>query len=371
VNAHEAVLRACGLARRAAGDVEPNPMVGCVLLKDGRVLAEGWHRAFGGPHAEIDALRRAGPAARGATACISLEPCSTRGKTGPCTEVLLAAGVAHVVVGCADPDPRHQGRGLERLLAAGVKVDLLELPEAAALLERFRAYLVARRPHVLAKWAMSRDGGIAPRGGERLQLSGRQSVDLVHRWRAHLDAIIVGVGTVAVDDPLLTARGPHKAVRPLRRVVLDPSLRLPMVCRLVASSHETPVWILATEDADARRAEALAAEGVTVFRLPRGGDAHDPAWLHAAFDLLREQGCQRVMVEGGAHTLASCLAADVVDQVAIFIAPLELGPGALRPLGQLPEAAQSPHEVARALRLSDCRVSRCGADTLLRGFRGS
>jgi len=370
VNAPEAVLRACALARRADGDVEPNPMVGCVLLKDGRVLAEGWHRAFGGPHAEVDALTRAGAAARGATACITLEPCSTHGKTPPCTEALLRAGIAHVVVGCADPDPRHQGRGLERLLAAGVTVDLLELPEAQALLARFRAFLGGRRPHVLAKWAMSRDGGLAPRGGERLQLSGRQSTDLVHRWRAHLDALIVGVNTVIVDDPLLTARGPHKPVRALRRVVLDPSLRMPLVCRLVATSHESPVWVLAAEDADPAREDALRSEGVMVFRVPRTGDAHDPTWLRGAFDLLRVQGCQRVMVEGGAHTLTTCLAADVVDQAAVFIAPMELGAEALRPLTGLPAAAVSPHEVARALKLHDCRVSRCGQDTLLRGFRG-
>jgi diaminohydroxyphosphoribosylaminopyrimidine deaminase / 5-amino-6-(5-phosphoribosylamino)uracil reductase len=369
VNGREAVLRACALARRATGDVEPNPIVGCVLLKDERVLAEGWHRAFGGPHAEVDALTRAGHAAAGATACVTLEPCSSHGKTPPCTDALLAAGVKHVVVGCVDPDPRHQGKGLQRLLAAGVTVDLLDLPEASALLERFRAGLASRRPHVLAKWAMSRDGGIAPRGGERLQISGPHSQALVHRWRAHLDAIVVGVNTVVTDDPLLTARGPHKPVRALRRVVLDPSLRMPPVCRLVATVHEAPVWVLCAEDAEERREEALRAEGVFVFRVPRGqGDAHDPTWLRGAFELLRAQGCQRVMVEGGAHTLTSCLAADVIDQVAVFIAPMELGPGALRPLTGLP-AAVSPHEVARALQLQDCRVSRVGADTLLRGFR--
>jgi diaminohydroxyphosphoribosylaminopyrimidine deaminase/5-amino-6-(5-phosphoribosylamino)uracil reductase len=248
-------------------------------------------------------------------------------------------------------------------------VDLHEIPEARALLSRFTAGLGRRRPHVLAKWAMSRDGGIAPRGGERLQISGRQSMDLVHRWRAHLDALLVGVNTVLVDDPLLTARGPHKPVRALRRVVLDPSLRMPPVCRLVASVHETPVWVLCAEDAEERREEALRAEGVFVFRVPRGqGDAHDPTWLRGAFELLRAQGCQRVMVEGGAHTLTSCLAADVIDQVAVFIAPMELGPEAVRPLTGLP-AAVSPHEVARALHLHDCRVSRVGADTLLRGFR--
>jgi diaminohydroxyphosphoribosylaminopyrimidine deaminase / 5-amino-6-(5-phosphoribosylamino)uracil reductase len=375
VNDQEAVLRACALARRGTFDVEPNPVVGAVVLRDGALVAEGWHRAFGGPHAEIDALARAGTRARGATVAITLEPCSSTGKTGPCTAALLAAGVARVVVGCADPDPRHQGRGLEQLLAAGVHVDLLELPEARALLGRFRGALVRRRPHVLAKWAMTRDGAIAPAGGGRARISCRQSLDHVHRWRAHVDALVVGVNTVIADDPLLTARGVLRPTRPLRRVVLDPSLRIPFGCRLIATADETPTWVFCTEDADSAVEAALLAEGVSVFRVPRGPQGNNgPEWLAGVFAALGTQGCQRVLVEGGGHTLATCLAADLVDQVAIFMAPHELGRdergrGGLAAVEGLTLASLSPHEVARALGLSDCRVSRSGTDTLLRGFR--
>jgi diaminohydroxyphosphoribosylaminopyrimidine deaminase / 5-amino-6-(5-phosphoribosylamino)uracil reductase len=364
VNDHDALLRACALARRGAFDVEPNPMVGAVVYRDGELLGEGWHRAFGGPHAEVDALARAGSRARGATLAVTLEPCSTTGKTPPCTQAVLASGIARVVVGCADPDPRHQGRGLQQLLAAGVHVDLHELPEARALLVRFAAGLGSRRPHVLAKWAMTRDGAIAPAGGGRVQISSRASRELMHRWRAHVDAIVVGVNTVLADDPQLTARGVLHPARPLRRVVLDPSLRIPFGCRLIASASETPTWIFCADDASAPIEAALIAEGITVFRVPRG-----PDWLTGVFTMLRAQGCQRVMVEGGGHTLATCLAADLVDQAAIFMAPQLLGGQALSAVEGLSLASLSPHEVARALALADCRVSRSGTDTLLRGFR--
>ena len=364
MNASEALTRAVALARRGAFDVEPNPPVGCVLLKDGRVLAEGWHRDYGGPHAEVDALHVAGPAARGATAVVTLEPCSTTGKTGACTRALVAAGVAHVVVGAADPDPRHQGRGLEVLLAAGVHVDLVEQPEAAALLSRFRAALASDRPWVLAKWAMSRDGAIAPAGGGHAAISGPRSRDLVHHWRAHLDAILVGVGTVVADDPLLTARGALPPRRPLRRVVLDPALRIPPRSRLVLGAGEAPTWVACDTDADEAREHALREAGVIVLRVPRG-----PDWLRAVLVTLRLHGCRRGMVEGGSHTLASFLAADLVDQVAVFIAPRDLGRGAVPAVSGLPLAALSPHEVARALQLGECRVSRSGDDVLLRGYR--
>ncbi|HTE06669.1 MAG TPA: bifunctional diaminohydroxyphosphoribosylaminopyrimidine deaminase/5-amino-6-(5-phosphoribosylamino)uracil reductase RibD, partial [Planctomycetota bacterium] len=291
MNDHEALLRACALARRGAFDVEPNPMVGAVVCRDGELLGEGWHRAFGGPHAEVDALLRAGSRARGATLVVTLETCSTSGKTPPCTQAVLAAGIARVVVGSADPDPRHQGRGLQQLLAAGVHVDLVELPEARALLGRFAAGLGSRRPHVLAKWAMTRDGAIAPAGGGRAQISCRQSRELVHRWRAHVDAIVVGVNTVLADDPQLTARGALPGPRPLRRVVLDPSLRLPFGCRLIATASETPTWVFCADDASHPIETALVAEGLSVYRVPRG-----PDWLAGVFTMLRAQGCRRVMV---------------------------------------------------------------------------
>jgi diaminohydroxyphosphoribosylaminopyrimidine deaminase/5-amino-6-(5-phosphoribosylamino)uracil reductase len=365
VSERDALVRACALARRGQGEVEPNPMVGAVVLRDGEVLGEGWHRAWGGPHAEIEALAAAGEAARGATLCVTLEPCSTSGKTGPCTDAVIAAGIKHVVIGCADPNPHHQGRGLERLLAAGVHVDLLDLPEAHALLARFERSLSRRRPYVLAKWAMSHDGAIAPGAGGRATISCAESQDLVHRWRAHLDAILVGVNTVIADDPQLTARGPLQPRRPLRRVVLDPSLRIPLGSRLVASASETPTWVFAGDDADQRVVEVLSGEGVQVFRVPRG-----PDWLPRVFAMLRLQGVQRLMVEGGAHTLASCLAADLIDEVAIFLAPQDLGAGALAAVNGLSLGRLSPHEVATSLRLTDCRITSSGVDTLLRGFRG-
>ncbi len=364
MNVDGALARACELARRGLGDVEPNPPVGAVLLQGEQVVGEGWHTGWGAPHAEVEALARAGPRARGATLCVTLEPCSSVGKTPACTKALLDAGVARVVVGAADPDPRHQGHGLSALLAAGVAVDLRESAEAAELIERFERELPARRPHVLAKWAMSRDGAIAPGAGRRATLSCPESLALLHRWRAHVDALVVGVNTVEVDDPLLTARGDVPARRPLHRVVLDPSLRISRHSRLVADASSAPTWVAAADDAPTAAEDALASEGVSVLRVPRG-----EGWLAGVFAALRLAGLRRVMVEGGSHTLASCLAADLVDQVAIFMTPAELGRGALPAVRGLSLGRLSPHEVATALHLVQCRVSGSGADTLLRGFR--
>jgi diaminohydroxyphosphoribosylaminopyrimidine deaminase/5-amino-6-(5-phosphoribosylamino)uracil reductase len=364
----DALARACALARRGRGDVEPNPVVGATVLVGERIVGEGWHRAWGGPHAEVEALAAAGERARGATLCVTLEPCSTRGKTPPCTDAIVRAGIARVVVGCPDPSPVHHGHGIERLLAAGVEVDLADHAESHALVAGFAAAVAAggtrRRPHVLAKWAMSRDGAIAPPRGGQAALSGPEGRALVHRWRAHLDAILVGVNTVIADDPLLTARGDVPAVRPLRRVVLDPSLRTPPGCRLVRTTDEAPTWLYATEDAPQPAEDALVEQGVMVVRLPR-----DERWLRAVFEHLLLQGCGRVMVEGGSRTLANCLAADVVDQAAVFMVPAALGPGALPAVQGYRLGRLSPFEVATALKLHDCRVTPCGADTLVRGFR--
>jgi diaminohydroxyphosphoribosylaminopyrimidine deaminase/5-amino-6-(5-phosphoribosylamino)uracil reductase len=360
----DALARACALARRGRGDVEPNPVVGAIVLAGDRVVGEGWHRAWGGPHAEVEALAAAGGRARGATLCVTLEPCSTAGKTPACTEAIVRAGVARVVVGCPDPSPVHHGHGIERLLAEGVEVDLLDHAESHALVAPFAARLARRRPHVLAKWAMSRDGAIAPPRGGPASLSGVEGRTLVHRWRAHLDAILVGVNTVIADDPQLTARGDERPTRALRRVVLDPSLRTPPASRLARTPDVAPTWIYAADDAPQPAEDALVEQGVTVIRLPR-----DERWLHAVFEHLALQGCGRVMVEGGSHTLARCLAADVVDQAAVFMVPAALGEGALPAVNGLRLGRLSPFEVATALKLHDCRVTPCGADTLLRGFR--
>jgi len=360
----EALARARVLARRGLYEVEPNPLVGAVVLAGERVVGEGWHRAWGGPHAEIEALAAAGSAARGATLVVTLEPCSTSGKTPPCTDAIVAAGIARVVVGRLDPNPVHHGRGLERLLAAGLEVDLHEAEDDAALLERFAAQLARRRPHVLAKWAMSRDGAIAPARGGRVAVSSPESQALVHRWRAHADALVVGVNTVIADDPLLTARGDVAPRRTLRRVVLDPSLRTPLSSRVVNTPDQAPTWIVAADDASPAAEAALVARGAVVLRVPRG-----PDWLAAGLERLATQGCGRVLVEGGSHTLASLLAADAVDQVAIFMAPRSLGDDALPAVRGYRLGRLSPHEVGTALALRDCRVQSSGVDTLLRGFR--
>ncbi|MHC5209798.1 MAG: bifunctional diaminohydroxyphosphoribosylaminopyrimidine deaminase/5-amino-6-(5-phosphoribosylamino)uracil reductase RibD [Planctomycetota bacterium] len=360
----DALARACALARRGRGDVEPNPVVGATVLVGDRVVGEGWHRAWGGPHAEVEALRAAGEHARGATLCVTLEPCSTTGKTPACTDAIVRAGIARVVVGCPDPNPVHQGHGIERLLAAGVEVDLTDHAEAHALVAGFPAQLARRRPHVLAKWAMSRDGAIAPPRGGQASLSGPESHALVHRWRAHLDAILVGVNTVIADDPQLTARGDEPRARPLRRVVLDPSLRTPPTCRLARTADEAPTWIYAADDAPEPAEDLLVEQGVMVIRMARG-----ERWLPSVFEHLHLQGCGRVMVEGGSHTLARCLAADVVDQAAVFMVPAALGEGALPAVNGLRLGRLSPFEVATALKLHDCRVTPCGEDTLVRGFR--
>ncbi len=363
------------LARAARGDVEPNPPVGAVLLRDGEVVAEGWHRHFGALHAERDlfeSLARAGTggAARGATLVVTLEPCSTHGKQPPCLEAVLESGVARVVVGAVDPNPAHAGRGLTLLEQHGVQVVQVEDAACAGLLDRFVQSQRSGRPHVLAKWAQSADGALAPPPSpdpSRFQLTGAEANARVHLWRAHLDAIVVGATTVEVDDPGLTARG-VPAVRPLRRVVLDPHLRTSPHCQLLSTADETPTWLFAT-DADGaggseRRATGLAERGAVIFRVPAG-----PGWLAAVFDTLRLNGVHRVMVEGGAHTLTRCRQAGLIDQLAVFLTPHRLGPGSLAALGGDPATGDVTAEVLAArLGLIDPRIEPLGPDVLLRGF---
>jgi len=359
-----ALARAVTLARETRGDVEPNPPVGAVVLTGREVAGEGWHRAYGGAHAEVDALADAGEAARGATLVVTLEPCCTTGKTPPCVDAVLAAGIIRVVVGAVDPDPRHSGRGLEVLTAAGIDVALRPDQACEELLTDFVAALERRRPHVMLKWAMSADGAIAGPQGQPVQLTGAAASARVHRWRAHLDGILVGITTVLNDDPMLTARGVVAPVRPLRRIVLDPELRLPLSCRLADTAGEIPTWLLTDVDAPDQSQSALEALGVRVLRIPRNGEM----WLAAALALLRVEGVARLMVEGGARTLASFLEQGLVDQVAVFQCPQVLGEGALAALPGRELGGLTPEQLADALGLSDARVESVGDDVLLRGI---
>ncbi|GJM20108.1 MAG: riboflavin biosynthesis protein RibD [Planctomycetota bacterium] len=362
-----ALLRACEVARRGRHEVEPNPMVGCVLLRDGELIAEGWHRAYGGPHAEVEALRVAGERAAGATAVVTLEPCSTRGKTGACTEALVAAGIRRVVVGAVDPNPAHAGAAFPALRAQGIEVDVQVSLAAEALLELFKQLLPRPRPWVIAKWAQSADGcvALAPRDGlpQPVQLSGPEAHARLHDWRAHLDGLIVGVGTVLADDPQLTVRG-RSPVRPLRRVVLDPSLRTPPGSVLASSAGEHPCWLMCTPEASESREDSLRAQGVSVFRLPLAPGRDD--LLPDALACLHTQGLGRVMVEGGPRTHARLLAESLADAVAVILSPKHLGADGLPALPgeRLPS---EPAALAERLGLASWEAEALGDDLLLRG----
>lgn len=309
------------LARRGEGETNPNPMVGCVIVRAGRVVGEGIHRRAGGPHAEVHALREAGARARGATAYVNLEPCAHQGRTAPCAPLLVAAGVARVVASLRDPNPRVRGRGLALLQKAGVSVSTGMLAaEAEALNHRFLTAQRAQRPYVLLKAALTLDGRIATAGKHSRWITSPAQRRDARRLRRLHDGVAVGIGTVLADDPLLL---PQPGVRrPFVRVVFDSRLRLPVRSRLVASvSPRTPVWVLCGE-APSRRRSALEARGVRI--LPASLTDGRPAVGHA-LDTLWAAGLSSLMVEGGAELLGSFLAARLLDEVALFRAPLLLG----------------------------------------------
>lgn len=328
------------LGERAQGAAWPNPAVGCVIVRDGRVLGRGWTGAGGRPHAEVVALARAGAAARGATAYVTLEPCAHHGLTPPCCEALVAAGVARVVVATLDPDPRVDGRGVAALRAAGVQVELGCL-EAEALRAHagFLSRLRAQRPLVTLKAATSLDGRIATGGGVGRWITGEAARTWAHRLRAEHDAVLVGSGTVLADDPELTCRLPGLRSRSPVRVILDRRLRLPLESRLVRTAHETAVWVLTDAAAEPDRIRALRAAGVRVEPLV----TEPSAWPERALALLADRGITRLLVEGGGKVATAFLRAGLVDRLVLFQAPILLGAEGVPLVGGLgvarPEAA--------------------------------
>ncbi|HRX83834.1 MAG TPA: bifunctional diaminohydroxyphosphoribosylaminopyrimidine deaminase/5-amino-6-(5-phosphoribosylamino)uracil reductase RibD [Phycisphaerae bacterium] len=315
--------RALRLAARGRGRVEPNPMVGCVLVRKGRVIAEGYHRRYGGPHAEVDALSRAGAGARGATAYVTLEPCSHHGKTPPCADALIAAGVARVIAACGDPFPEVAGRGLARLRRAGIAVEVgLLADEARELNAPFLTRVLLGRPYVILKWAQSADGKIATRTGDSQWISGPESRRLVHRLRARMDAVIVGSRTARADDPQLTARD-VPVTRVARRVVFDSQLSTPRTARLVTTARETPTLMLTTRVGGASRKRLqLERSGVeiVVCRARKGHvDVDD------ALQRLAALGITNVLVEGGGALLGAFIDRQLADEAWVFTAPVVIG----------------------------------------------
>lgn len=314
---------ALALARRGLGNTWPNPAVGCVIVRNGRVAGRAVTAPGGRPHAEPQALAMAGTAARGATAYVTLEPCCHHGRTPPCTDALIAAGIARVVVGARDPDPRVDGQGLARLRAAEIEVEQGVLEEEANdVLAGFRQRITTGRPLVTLKLASTLDGRIATHAGESRWITGRPARRAAHALRARHDAILVGVGTVLADDPDLTCRLPGCRPTPVVRVVADSHLRTPLTARLVATARETPTWVLLRAGADPDRRRAFAEAGVHL--LPVGGT---PAGvdLQAGMTALGDAGITRLLVEGGAQIAAALLRDGLVDRIAWFHAPGVMG----------------------------------------------
>ena len=352
------MARALELALRGRGSVEPNPMVGAVIVREGCVIGEGLHQRFGGPHAEVEAIAATAGETTGATMYVTLEPCCHHGKTPPCVEAILAAGIARVVVAMEDPDANVAGKGLEALRDSGVEIvtGVCE-SEAKELLAAYVKLRKTGRPWVICKWAQSLDGRIATHTGDSKWISGEASRKRVHEVRSFCDGICVGAGTVAADDPLLTNRsgsGRHPA-----RVVLDGTLSIDPACQLVTTASESPVIVVATTDAPADKADALAAAGVEVLRLPAGDGGAD---LRAMLDELGKRNWTYLLVEGGRAVLESFIGEGLADELMVFIAPVLIGgsesPGPVR-WGDL-------DTVSEARRLPAPSVERIEDDLLLR-----
>jgi diaminohydroxyphosphoribosylaminopyrimidine deaminase/5-amino-6-(5-phosphoribosylamino)uracil reductase len=353
------MLRALELAERGRGHVEPNPLVGAVVVREGRAVGEGWHRRFGEAHAEVNALAAAGDLARGATLYLTLEPCCHHGKTPPCTDALLRAGISRVFAAMPDPFPQVSGKGAELLRAAGVPVEFgLGEAEARRLNAPYLKLLNTGRPYVHAKWAMTLDGKIATRTGDSKWISNEASRRRVHALRGRVDAVLVGIGTVLADDPQLTARPPGP--RTPARVVLDSHARMPVTCRLAATAHQPPVLLVVSETAEDARVQALRERGCEVLRLPPEGGR--PA-LGALLDELGRRRMTNVLVEGGSGVLGSFLDARAIDEVHVFLSP-RLAGGAE---AKTPVAGVGVARIADALPLREWHVETIEDNVYLHG----
>ncbi len=333
--------RAFDLAERGRGATSPNPVVGAVIVKNGEIVGVGYHERFGGPHAEVNALAQAGPRASGATLYVTLEPCSISGKTPPCTDAIVAAGIARTVVPVEDPNPRVSGRGLSILREAGVQVDLgLRQEEARALNAPYFKYRNTGLPFTTLKLALSLDGRIAPPPGGPRWTSSAASRELVHTMRANADCVMVGIGTVLADDPRLTDRrtasgGEVAGARQPARLVLDTHLRIPADSAIVTGAREVRTIVACCDSADPSRRAVLEGAGVAVWRsAARDGTLDLPSILRQAAD----EGFISLLSEGGAAVASSLLELGLVDRVAFFVAPRLYGAGGTPAFGTLGES---------------------------------
>jgi diaminohydroxyphosphoribosylaminopyrimidine deaminase/5-amino-6-(5-phosphoribosylamino)uracil reductase len=354
--------KALRLASKGAGRTSPNPMVGAVVVRDNEVVGEGYHRFVGGPHAEVNAIEAAGDRTPGAVLYVTLEPCNHQGRTPPCTRSILDAGIARVVVGMNDPNPRVCGGGADHLRQRGIVVDSGALERECRLLNQpFIKHVSTGLPYVTVKAATTLDGRIATSSGHSQWISNEQSRRHAHQLRCNLDGILVGIETALSDDPLLTARLPgRRNCRQPVRILLDSRLRIPMNSRLVRTAREVPFWIACSLEADEKKERKLAEAGVNILRLPAKNHRID------LVGLLRELGKRQItslLVEGGASVLGALIEEGLADDFCFFYAPKILGD----PEG-IPLVRGRPREkMTEALPVYDVKVRRFGADVMLTG----
>lgn len=362
------IASALRLGRRNLGQTGKNPAVGCIIVRtDGDtpvVVGRGWTAVGGRPHAEREALAEAGEAARGATVYVTLEPCAHRQRGGSCSVALIEAGVARVVSAMDDPDPRTAGKGHAALEAAGIAVTTGVLADQAALAHSGHISRVTKgRPHVTLKLAVSADGMIGRREGERMIITGKSTFDAVQRMRTEFDVIMVGIGTVLIDDPRLTVRLPGLENRSPARVILDAQARLPLTARLIQHVADAPLIVFVASDAPEAQVDALRAAGVNVIQVETAGRRLDLAEVLAK---LAEEGYQRVLAEGGAEVASSLVAADLLDEVMIFRAPVVVGPDGVRALGGTALSA-----IERSPRYRMIETGQVGDDIMRRYVRAA
>jgi diaminohydroxyphosphoribosylaminopyrimidine deaminase/5-amino-6-(5-phosphoribosylamino)uracil reductase len=359
---HAHLARAVDLAANGSGRVHPNPIVGAVVARDGEILGEGWHAEYGGPHAEVNALAACGGAdLTGATMYISLEPCCHEGKTPPCTDAILQAGLKRIMVASDDPTEKASGRGLGILRDEGVEVVMADgdLAARARLLNQgFRKHARTGRPWVLFKSAMTLDGKVATQAGDSQWISSEGSRERAHHWRASLDAVAVGIGTALADDPQLTSRIEGVDVRQPRRVVFDSTARLPLDSQLVRMAPEIPLSVVVSRAAPRQQVDGLEMAGADVI-VATG--QHEPARVCSALDQLGDRDVSTVLLEGGPHLAGAFLDAGEIDEVRLFLAPMLLGGRSARD----PLEGEGVERIAEAIRALTLECERSAEDILI------
>ena len=354
------LIRALELAAEARGMTSPNPLVGAVVVKDGRTIGEGFHHRAGAPHAEREALASCTEDPAGATMYVTLEPCCHHGRTPPCTEAIVEAGIKRVVIASDDPTRKAAGRGLGILRDEGIRVDHVDgdVSESAKLLNQpFRKHARTGRPLVVFKSAMTLDGKVATASGDSKWISSEASRERAHRWREEADAVAVGIGTALADDPQLTARAPGAARQP-KRVVFDSTARLPLESKLVGTAGDVPTIVVCTRAADRAATQALESAGAEVIRVQGSTDAQR---VCDALDQLGERDVQSVLLEGGPRLAGAFFDAGEIDQYYSFVAPVVAGGGRAK----TPVAGEGVDRIAAATRALAVQIEQIGDDVVI------